>query len=238
MGSEDASFQSSVNGQAAATLSGRTTVMLKNVPLKYTQRKLLRELLAAGFQGKMDFIYLPLDPRTRSSRGFAFCNFSNPQAAERFYSCFHRRFLKAHSAEAPLEVAVAEVQGFEENVEHYFEVKESRKEKGRDTFGCPIFLRPLPAQLLAKFRQESAFSTESSGSPPGAPGVPLQPMLKGETQSHGYLAQGVGTPIGRTPWHIGSESHSMPDSNPPLATWNQLHNLQQHPGPVGTSFWI
>lgn len=47
---------------------------------KYTQRKLLRELLAAGFQGKMDFIYLPLDPRTRSSRGFAFCNFSSPQA--------------------------------------------------------------------------------------------------------------------------------------------------------------
>ena len=124
------------------------------------------------------------------------------------------------------------------------EVKESRKEKGRDTFGCPIFLRPLPAQLLAKFRQES--ETESSGSPlqpPGAPGVPLQPMLKGQTESHqeglqGYLVQGVGTPIGGTPWRIGSESPSMPDSRPALATWNQLHNLQQHPGPVGTSFWI
>ena len=50
------------------------------VTRKYTQRKLLRELLAAGFQGKMDFIYLPLDPRTRSSRGFAFCNFTSPQA--------------------------------------------------------------------------------------------------------------------------------------------------------------
>eukprot|EP00434_Breviolum_minutum_P012873 symbB.v1.2.011346.t1/scaffold745.1/size165919/3 len=233
MGSEDASFQSSVNGQAAAILAGRTTVMLKNVPLKYTQRKLLRELLAAGFQGKMDFIYLPLDPRTRSSRGFAFCNFSSPQAAECFYSCFHRRFLKAHSAEAPLEVAAAEVQGFEENVEHYFEVKESRKGKGRDTFGCPIFLRPLPAKLLAQFRQESD-ETESSGSPQ----LPLQPqgavpMLKGQTQSHqGYLVQGVGTPMGRTPWQIGSESPSM-HSSPPVATWNQLHNMQQDPGPVG-----
>ena len=40
--------------------------MIKNVPPKYSQRKLLRELLSAGFQGKIDFIYLPLDPRTRS----------------------------------------------------------------------------------------------------------------------------------------------------------------------------
>ena len=123
-------------------------------------------------------------------------------------------------------------------------MKESRKGKGRDTFGCPIFLRPLPAQLLAKFRQESA-ETEPSGSPqlplqpPGAPGaVPLQPMLKGQTQSHqAYLVQGAGTPMGRTPWRMGSESPSM-HSSPPVATWNQLHNMQQDPAPVGTSFWI
>eukprot|EP00435_Cladocopium_sp_Y103_P010789 s721_g2.t2 len=100
LGSEDASFQS-MDASAAATLSGQTTVMLKNVPLKYSQRKLLRELLSAGFQGKMDFM----------------------------------KRLKSHSAEVPLE-----------------EVKASRKEKGRDTLGCPVFLRPLPPRLLASFR--------------------------------------------------------------------------------------
>eukprot|EP00913_Durusdinium_trenchii_P023822 g22372.t1 len=58
--------------------------MLKNVPAKYTQRKLMRELLGAGFQGKLDFIYLPMDPRSRNARGFAFCNFSTPAAADEF----------------------------------------------------------------------------------------------------------------------------------------------------------
>lgn len=33
-----------------------------------------------------------------------------------------RRFLKSHSAEVPLEVAAAEVQGFEANADHYFEL--------------------------------------------------------------------------------------------------------------------
>ena len=32
------------------------------------------------------------------------------------------------------------------------EVKASRKEKGRDTLGCPVFLRPLSPKLLAFFR--------------------------------------------------------------------------------------
>lgn len=38
----------------------------------------------AGFQGKLDFIYLPMDPRSRNARGFAFCNFSTPAAADEF----------------------------------------------------------------------------------------------------------------------------------------------------------
>ena len=67
-------------------------------------------------------------------------------------------------------MAAAEIQGFEANAEHYLDVKAleqlsaskqmplvaseaSRKDKGRDTFGCPTFLRPLPKYLLAQLRQ-------------------------------------------------------------------------------------
>lgn len=34
--------------------------MIRNIPAAYTQRKLLRELLSAGFQGTLDFIYMHL----------------------------------------------------------------------------------------------------------------------------------------------------------------------------------
>ncbi|CAJ1348149.1 unnamed protein product [Effrenium voratum] len=146
---------------APSPLAGRTTVMVKYVPIKYTQRKLLREFLSAGFQGKMDFIYLPMDPRSRCSRGFAFCNFQSPEVAQQFYRTFHRKFLKSYESEMALEVAAAEIQGFEANAEHYLDVKASRKDKGRDTFGCPTFLRPLPKYLLAQLRQVEDASPDS-----------------------------------------------------------------------------
>ncbi|CAE7393572.1 TE1 [Symbiodinium natans] len=137
---------------AASELGDITTVMVKNVPVKCGQRRLLRQFLAAGFQGKLDFIYLPMDPRSRSSRGFAFVNLTSVESAHQFYRTFHGRFLKNYPSEIPLEVAVAEIQGFDANAEHYLLVKASRKGKGRDVFGCPTFLRPLQRHLVNHLR--------------------------------------------------------------------------------------
>ncbi|CAK9065231.1 unnamed protein product, partial [Durusdinium trenchii] len=187
------SSQASGQQRDSSALAGLTTVMVKNVPVKYTQRKLLREILNAGFQGKMDFIYLPMDPRNRCARGFAFCNFTTPEAAQQFFRTYHKSHLKSFDSDQPLEVMAAEIQGFEANAEHYLVVKDgmiamtntawksslcwqswhggrlgivslgwrmleiskaSRKEKGRDTLGCPTFLRPLPRQFLNQIRVE------------------------------------------------------------------------------------
>ncbi|CAL1146315.1 unnamed protein product [Cladocopium goreaui] len=245
LGSEDASFQS-MDASAAAALSGQTTVMLKNVPLKYSQRKLLRELLSAGFQGKMDFMYLPIDPRTRASRGFAFCNFTSPQAAEHFYSIFHRKRLKSHSAEVTLEVAAAEVQGFEANAEHYFEVKASRKEKGRDTLGCPVFLRPLPPNLLASFRgfekaeipEPVAEASQPHLTSPVAPNpVAMQQCLVeqcmcGRIASHGDFCPYCG--------HTGNATSAgvLPAPAPGLSRAGYPGSHRAQPTVVGPSFWI
>lgn len=39
---------------------GRTTVMVKNIPNKYTQEMLLEEF-TVNYENKFDFFYLPID---------------------------------------------------------------------------------------------------------------------------------------------------------------------------------
>lgn len=195
---DGASSQGCVSVHDASVLAGKTTVMVKNVPVKYTQRKLLREFLSAGFHGKMDFIYLPIDPRSRCSRGFAFCNFSSPEVTQEFFSTFHKKFLNSYDAEVPLEVAAAEIQGFEANAEHYLIVKASRKEKGRDTFGCPTFLKPLPQQFLSHLREEA----------PEEPPPPDRPdrRLRAATAAPGTsLALAPGLPVPSMPALLSME---------------------------------
>merc|ERR1719367_2096902 len=46
----------------------RTTVMLRNLPLDHTRDMLLHLLDTKGFAGMYDFIYLPMDFKTRAGR--------------------------------------------------------------------------------------------------------------------------------------------------------------------------
>lgn len=55
----------------------RTTVMVKNIPNKYTQRNLL-DLIDGNYAGKYDFFYLPIDFKNKCNLGYAFINFRNP----------------------------------------------------------------------------------------------------------------------------------------------------------------
>jgi len=60
----------------------RTTLMLRNLPLDYTRDMLLHLLDMEGFAGKYDFIYLPVDFKTRSGLGYAFLNVVSATEAE------------------------------------------------------------------------------------------------------------------------------------------------------------
>ena len=57
----------------------RTTVMVKNIPNKYTQRNLL-DLIDTTYAGAYDFFYLPIDFKNKCNLGYAFINFRQPSS--------------------------------------------------------------------------------------------------------------------------------------------------------------
>lgn len=96
-----------------------TTMMLRNIPNKYTQNSLLKEINEHGFAGTYDFFYLPMDVHNRSNVGYAFINFENPAEAERFHTSFaNHRFRRFHSRKIG-SVCVAHVQGLNANLRHF-----------------------------------------------------------------------------------------------------------------------
>jgi len=132
---------------AGGGLSGCTTVMVRHVPSKYTQRKLMRDINSLGFLGTYDFFFLPMDARSHSNRGFVFVNLLSPEAAEDFYKTFHNGRLPHFSSEKALAVLPADLQGFEENALRYASTTSQRGKRAGQT--NPIFFRALPPNVLA-----------------------------------------------------------------------------------------
>lgn len=65
-----------------------TTVMLRNLPNNYSRDMLLDLIDSEGFAQMYDFIYLPVDFKTRASLGYAFVNMANFEVANRFRLTF------------------------------------------------------------------------------------------------------------------------------------------------------
>ena len=79
---------------AAMAYPGYTTVMLRNIPNRYT-RDMLINRLDKGYEawlysvehmcceGMYDFVYLPIDFSSRCNVGYAFINFRTPAGAQK-----------------------------------------------------------------------------------------------------------------------------------------------------------
>lgn len=65
-----------------------TTVMFKNIPNDYNRSMVMELLDQAGFKTRYDFLYLPMDFRSRCNFGYAFINFVTEVDAETCTSCF------------------------------------------------------------------------------------------------------------------------------------------------------
>jgi len=95
-----------------------TTMMIRNLPGRYTQSDLVKDLHDLGFSGTFDFLYVPVDSGTEASVGYAFVNFINPGWAMQCQQVFtNYRFRNQKRKLA--HVSVAHLQGLEANMKHY-----------------------------------------------------------------------------------------------------------------------
>lgn len=62
----------------------RTTLMIKNIPNKYTKDMLLN-LIDVNFKNKYDFFYLPMDFNNKCNVGYAFINFIDKNSIKQFF---------------------------------------------------------------------------------------------------------------------------------------------------------
>lgn len=96
-----------------------TTVMLRNIPNKYTREMLIKQL-SVDYAGEFDFMYLPIDFKNKCNVGYGFINFRNPAVCARFVANFHgvdvRKCLPGLNSKKIVEVTPARVQGLSENV--------------------------------------------------------------------------------------------------------------------------
>lgn len=90
----------------------RSSLMVRNIPNKYTQQMLLSEFAAAGHSpNKMDFFYLPIDFKNKCNRGYAFVNFVNYKDIIPFVEDYNHRGWKRFNSDKICDITYARIQG-------------------------------------------------------------------------------------------------------------------------------
>jgi len=98
--------------------SGRTTLMIKNIPNKY-DLTLILQTIDKNHKGKYDFFYLPIDFRNKCNVGYAFINFVEPKYIKDFYHEFNGKKWEKFNSEKICEIKYARIQGQEALIQHF-----------------------------------------------------------------------------------------------------------------------
>ncbi|XP_072963804.1 protein MEI2-like 4 isoform X2 [Typha angustifolia] len=96
----------------------RTTLMIKNIPNKYTSKMLLAAI-DENHRGTYDFIYLPIDFKNKCNVGYAFINMIDPQHIIPFYQTFNGKKWEKFNSEKVASLAYARIQGKAALIAHF-----------------------------------------------------------------------------------------------------------------------
>ncbi|VAH83204.1 unnamed protein product [Triticum turgidum subsp. durum] len=140
----------------------RTTVMIRNIPNKYSQKLLLNMLdnhcieynkkIDAGEGGgepfsSYDFLYLPIDFNNKCNVGYGFVNLTTPEAAVRLYKAFHKQPWEVYNSRKICQVTYARVQGLEALKDHF---KNSKFPCDSDEYLPVVFSPPRDGRQLTE----------------------------------------------------------------------------------------
>ncbi len=96
----------------------RTTLMIKNIPNKYTISTFLEEI-NIDFKNKYDIFYLPIDYTNKCNLGFAFINFVDSFHIIEFYDNYRGKKWKKFNSDKICELLYAKYQGKKELINHF-----------------------------------------------------------------------------------------------------------------------
>ncbi|GLT60283.1 hypothetical protein SLA2020_330550 [Shorea laevis] len=96
----------------------RTTLMIKNIPNKYTSKMLLAAI-NEHCQGTYDFIYLPIEFKNKCNVGYAFINMIDPQQIIPFHKAFNGKKWEKFNSEKVALLAYARIQGKAALIAHF-----------------------------------------------------------------------------------------------------------------------
>ncbi|KAF5752771.1 protein MEI2-like 5 [Tripterygium wilfordii] len=96
----------------------RTTLMIKNIPNKYTSKMLLAAI-DEKHRGTYDFLYLPIDFKNKCNVGYAFINMLSPKHIISFYEVFNGKKWEKFNSEKVASLAYARIQGKAALVSHF-----------------------------------------------------------------------------------------------------------------------
>ncbi|CAK9171910.1 unnamed protein product [Ilex paraguariensis] len=96
----------------------RTTLMIKNIPNKYTSKMLLAAI-DERHRGTYDFFYLPIDFKNKCNVGYAFINMIDPPLIIPFYQAFNGKKWEKFNSEKVASLAYARIQGKAALIAHF-----------------------------------------------------------------------------------------------------------------------
>lgn len=151
----------------------RTTLMIKNIPNKYTSKMLLAAI-DENHSGTYDFLYLPIDFKNKCNVGYAFINMLSPTHIIPFYQAFNGKKWEKFNSEKVASLAYARIQGKMALVTHF----QNSSLMNEDKRCRPILFHSEGSETadqeslssnslnIQMHRSNGSDSGDSSGSPP------------------------------------------------------------------------